>query len=99
MIDVLHHIPKKNQVDFLKQLVGKMKVGSEFILKDIRKESILSYWNKIHDLLLAGEIGNEMNSLKLKSFFEKDISLSVVSYTKRRMLLYPHFTIILRKIK
>src|SRR5690554_7157609 len=39
MIDVLHHIPKKNQLEFLKQLVGKMKVGSEFILKDIKKES------------------------------------------------------------
>lgn len=97
MIDVLHHIPKEKQFVFLKQLVDKMKVGSELILKDIKSESILSYWNKIHDLLLAGEIGHELNSKKLKTFFENELKIQVKSYTSRRMLLYPHFTLILKK--
>lgn len=97
MIDVLHHIPKDKQFVFLKQLVDQMRSGSELILKDIQGESILSLWNKIHDLLLAGEIGHELNSKKLKVFFEDELKMQVKSYTSRRMLLYPHFTLILKK--
>lgn len=97
MIDVLHHIPKDKQFDFLTQLVSLMHSGSELILKDIKGESILSYWNKIHDLLLAGEIGHELNSSMLKSFFKDELKMQVKSFTSRRMLLYPHFTLILKK--
>ncbi|MAC96307.1 MAG: hypothetical protein CMC96_12505 [Flavobacteriales bacterium] len=98
MIDVLHHIPKGKQFAFLEQLVDKISVGSCLIIKDIKRESVLSYWNKVHDLMLAGEIGNELNSKKLKNYMEERLSLKLLSYTSRRMLLYPHFTLIFEKL-
>lgn len=98
MIDVLHHIPKGKQFAFLEQLVDKMSKSSELIIKDIKGESVLSYWNKIHDLMLAGEIGNELNSKKLKNYLEESLPLKLVSSSSRRMLLYPHFTLIFKKV-
>ena len=35
LIDVLHHIPVKNQIPFLKEIHSKMGIGSKLILKDI----------------------------------------------------------------
>jgi len=99
MIDVLHHIPKEKQYSFLENLVQKMKLGSTLIFKDIRGESILSYWNKFHDLLLAGEIGNELKTNDVKHFFVDKLTLKLVKSNNRRMLLYPHFTLILKKVK
>lgn len=98
MIDVFHHIPKTEQRLFLKNLVELMKPGATLIFKDIQKESFLVYWNKIHDLLLAGEIGNEPNSMKIRNYFVSDLGLKLILNTKKRMLLYPHFTLILKKI-
>lgn len=97
MIDVLHHIPSKLQNDFLRQMINKMKVGATLIFKDIKKESPLSYWNKVHDLILSGEIGNEVNSKKLEHFFTEELGLDLLARTEKRMFLYPHFTLVLKK--
>lgn len=99
MIDVLHHIPKKEQLSFLKTLFNTMKVGSTLILKDIKGESILSHWNKFHDLLLSGEVGHEMNSKELEKFFIDNLELQLIKREERRMLLYPHFTLVVKKTK
>ena len=98
MIDVFHHIPKAAQLDFLTQLFEKMKKGATLVFKDIEGASIFKYWNKIHDLLLAGEIGNEISSRKLKSFLDPIDQIEVVDFNKRQMFLYPHFTYLIKKV-
>ena len=96
MIDVGHHVPKKLQVDFFKQLYQKMKPGSTLIYKDINADSPLVYANKFHDLLLASQIGNEM-SLKTTLNLFNTIGFEIIKNSSQRMFWYPHFTIITKK--
>jgi len=96
LIDVLHHIPTKHQIAFLKNVYEKMSVGSKLIIKDIDKRNPLHYWNKIHDIIFSGEIGNEPNSLQLQQEL-KAIGFEIITKSYRTMLLYPHFTLICKK--
>nr|WKN36369.1 class I SAM-dependent methyltransferase [Tunicatimonas sp. TK19036] len=96
MIDVLHHIPKANQLAFLTNIYKQMSAGSQFILKDIDAGNLLVFFNKMHDLLFAREIGNEMS---LKNVLEvlKAIGFKVKSTVKNTLYVYPHYTIIAEK--
>lgn len=98
MIDVFHHIPKNQQMDFLNQLIDKMGKNATLVFKDIEGGSIFKYWNKIHDMLLAGEVGNEVPSEDLVSFFKQKKEVEIIDIRHRQMLLYPHFTISVKKI-
>jgi 2-polyprenyl-3-methyl-5-hydroxy-6-metoxy-1,4-benzoquinol methylase len=97
MIDVYHHIPPDQQKLFLTNLFSKMAPGSFLIFKDIEGASVLSYWNKVHDLLLSGEIGNEPKSKELLSFVAQHKDMELLRFNKRRMILYPHFTAVFKK--
>lgn len=96
LIDVLHHIPKKNQLDFLKEIYSKMSKGSVLILKDIDDESLLVYFNKIHDFIFSGEIGFELKSTVAKKLTE-EIGFEIMDSFSKRMFVYPHYFLILRK--
>jgi 2-polyprenyl-3-methyl-5-hydroxy-6-metoxy-1,4-benzoquinol methylase len=96
MIDVYHHIPPSLQVSFMKQLYAKMKPGAILIFKDINKANPLVVMNKLHDLLLSKEIGNEI-SMNTALNLLKEIGFSINSTAKKTMLVYPHFTIIAQK--
>ncbi len=96
MIDVLHHLPSKTQGLFLENIYHAMQPGAKLVLKDIDAASMLVYCNKLHDLILAKEIGNEISVDGAKAITEK-IGFRVESLTYRRMLWYPHFTLLLRK--
>lgn len=94
--DVLHHIPKANQINFIRDIYKKMSKGSTFILKDINASSPLVYFNKLHDIIFSGEIGKEMPYKKaLKALGE--IGFKIITTEKRNILLYPHYTIICKK--
>ena len=96
LIDVFHHIPKQIQVSFFDQLYKKMKEGSMLVFKDIDGSSPLVYVNKLHDMLLAGEIGNEWSAKKAAEMLRNcGFECSEISY--RRMLVYPHYTILAKK--
>jgi len=82
--DVLHHVPKPAQQRFVADLIGKMKSGARLILKDINGGSILVYCNKMHDMLFAGEIGNELPWKKAQSWLEQN-NLEILEFTKKRM--------------
>jgi len=97
MIDVFHHIPPRQQNEFLIQLFKKMGKGSFLIFKDIDGSSLLSYWNKFHDLLLSGDMGNEPTIPALKELIHDDAKMVIKQFYKRRMFLYPHFTLVLQK--
>jgi 2-polyprenyl-3-methyl-5-hydroxy-6-metoxy-1,4-benzoquinol methylase len=94
--DVLHHVPRKNQEQFLSDLISKMKKGASLIIKDIDQSSMLVYCNKIHDLVFAGEIGNEL-SLSSTMVLLKRKDLQILDYQKKRMYVYPHYTIKAKK--
>lgn len=97
LVDVLHHVPVTQQWDFMKSICELMKKDAVLIVKDIEGDSILKYWNKIHDLLLASEIGNEISSTKLSAHLKDSCGMSIEKTYSKRMLLYPHYTIIAKK--
>ncbi len=97
LIDVLHHVPKQDQVTFLQEIYNKMAPGTKLVLKDIDAgQPILTSFNKLHDFVCAGEIGNEMVAETAEQELKK-IGFITSSLTKKRMLVYPHYTIICQK--
>jgi len=96
LIDVLHHIPKKKQIPFLKNLSLAMKPGSRMVLKDINAASPFVFFNKLHDLVFALEIGNEIRMEAAKKILE-DNGLEIIEQHKRTMYVYPHYTIVAKK--
>jgi len=94
--DVLHHIPENVQIDFLKNIYAAMSPGAIFILKDINASTPLVYFNKLHDLIFAGEIGKELKyEVALASL--QDIGFEIIKTDKRNIAVYPHYTIICKK--
>jgi SAM-dependent methyltransferase len=96
LIDVLHHVPKKSQEDFIKALALTMKQGAKLILKDINARSSLVYFNKLHDLIFAREIGNEISIGKAIQLLKAN-GLTIMEQEKRIMYVYPHYTIVAKK--
>jgi len=96
LIDVLHHVPKNNQEAFLKDLANIMKPGARLVLKDINAASPLVYCNKLHDLIFAREIGNEMSMESAKNLLVAN-GLNIIEQSKRTMYVYPHYTLVAQK--
>ncbi len=96
LIDVLHHVPKKNQEDFIRNLSIILKPGARLVLKDINAASPLLYFNKLHDMIFAGEIGNEMSMETATNLLIKN-GLDIIEQEKRTMYVYPHYTIVAKK--
>lgn len=96
LIDVLHHVPKKFQENFIRDLAASLKPGARLILKDIDASNPLVYVNKLHDLIFAREIGNEISFQKATSLLTKN-GLKIMKAEKRIMYVYPHYTIVAQK--
>ena len=95
--DVFHHVPKKLQIRFLETIYNSLSKGSVFVLKDINKSSPLVYFNKLHDIIFAGEIGNEMK-YNDAYYLLKNLGFEIVSTHKERIFLYPHYIITCKKV-
>jgi 2-polyprenyl-3-methyl-5-hydroxy-6-metoxy-1,4-benzoquinol methylase len=96
LVDVLHHVPRKFQESFLKNIYEKMSKGSVLLLKDINAASPLVIFNKIHDAVFSREIGNE-RSLADVSAIARRIGFTIESVKTKRLYVYPHYLIRLRK--
>ncbi len=96
MVDVLHHIPPAMQWSTLAELHHSMKPGALLILKDIDRASPLVLFNKLHDLLLAGEIGFERSADAAASELAR-LQFEVTAKSHRRLWWYPHYTIVARR--
>lgn len=96
LIDVLHHVPKANQQQFLVNLAATMKNGARLVIKDINAAHMLVYFNKVHDLIFAGELGNELTAEHVQGIL-KGNGLEIADLKKRIMYVYPHYTIVARK--
>ncbi len=96
MIDVFHHIPPAIQEAFISQLYTKMNAGSVLVFKDIDAASPFVYFNKMHDLILSSDMGNEYSASRMKGLLEKTgFSCSEIYY--KQTFWYPHFYIIAKK--
>ncbi len=96
LVDVLHHVPQKKQVDFLKNLSKKIKPGARLVLKDIDRASPFVIFNKLHDLIFSGEIGNEISADSALNLL-KENGFDIVEQEKRLMYVYPHYTLVAQK--
>jgi len=96
LIDVFHHLPIKDRQKFIQDLVRIMKPGCRLIFKDIDASSPLVYVNKLHDILFAREIGNEISFSEAKSLLS-DNGLQIIEQEKRTIYVYPHYTIVAKK--
>ncbi|MEJ7735781.1 MAG: methyltransferase domain-containing protein [Chitinophagaceae bacterium] len=96
LIDVLHHVPKPNQQQFLISLATRIKRGAKLVIKDINAANMLVYFNKMHDLIFAGEIGNELPAEHVQDVLKSN-GLEIADLKKRIMYVYPHYTIVATK--
>ena len=96
MIDVFHHIPPAQQIEFMKQLQQKMKPGAVLIFKDIDAGSPLVVCNKMHDMVFAGEIGKEISFTKAKEMLAK-AGFKINNSFKKTVFVYAHYFVICQK--
>lgn len=96
MIDVYHHIPKDYQVQFMKNVYAKMKIGSKLVFKDINAGHPFVYFNKLHDIVFAGEIGNEISADTAKKILS-ECGFKIVEEYKKTSFVYPHYFTICQK--
>lgn len=96
LIDVLHHVPKQFQESFIENLAQRLKPGARLVLKDINASSPLVYVNKLHDLIFAREIGNEIKMDNARKLLEAS-GLTIIEESKRTMYVYPHYTLVAKK--
>ena len=96
LIDVVHHVPVAQQEQFIANLCSLMKPGARLVFKDIDASSLLVYCNKMHDLIFAGEMGNEMKMEKAKSLLAEN-GMAIIEQKKQRMYVYPHYTLVAQK--
>lgn len=96
LIDVIHHVPQPQQIDFLKEIYAKMSVGSTLVFKDINGAHPFVYFNKLHDIVFAGEIGKEMKYLPTKKILE-DIGFKIKEHYTKTIFVYPHYFLICEK--
>ena len=97
MNDVFHHIPEHEQISFINQLYQKMEHGSSLLFKDIdADDKFFLIFNKMHDLVLSKELGNEI-SLKKCLQILKGAGFEVKKHKKTRMLLYSHYLVVAEK--
>jgi 2-polyprenyl-3-methyl-5-hydroxy-6-metoxy-1,4-benzoquinol methylase len=96
MIDVYHHMPKDVRGDFMRQLHSKMKDGARLMLKDIDAASLLIPFNRLHDLVFAGEPGHEISRTTAAELLSS-LGFSILESRRKRVLVYPHYFILARK--
>jgi SAM-dependent methyltransferase len=96
LIDVIHHVPPKQQMDFIKEIYNKMSIGATLVFKDMNASHPFVLFNKIHDLIFAGEIGNELKPSRVK---EELLSLGfkINEESKKTIFVYPHYFFICKK--
>jgi SAM-dependent methyltransferase len=96
MVDVLHHVPRLKQEQFIQGLFSIMKPGAQLILKDINGGSPLVVFNKIHDLVFSREIGCELSMNSAEAMVQKS-GFTILSKFTKRTLVYPHYFLVLEK--
>ena len=96
MVDVFHHIPVKNQHAFVGNLYKCMAAGTRFLIKDIDRNSLFVYANRLHDIVIAGKAGHEMSRKDMRSLL-KENGFKILDEGKKLSFWYPHYWFVLEK--
>ena len=97
LVDVLHHIPKKQHEPFLSNLLAQIRSGTVVIIKDIdASQPFWCFFNKMHDLLLSTQLTHERGAAELRSSMER-LGYKVQQMMQQRVYVYPHFTLVCTK--
>jgi 2-polyprenyl-3-methyl-5-hydroxy-6-metoxy-1,4-benzoquinol methylase len=97
LIDVLHHVPLPARDAFLARIWEAMAPGATLVLKDIDAANrLLCACNKLHDLVLSGEVGHEIEAAAAGRALAR-LGFRIDGATKRRVLWYPHYTVVATK--
>ena len=96
LIDVLHHIPRAEQADYVRLLGQNMQPGAQLIFKDINAGRISVLWNRLHDALFAGN-GFQEISLAQAMNLVSSAGLKILDAYEIQRLWYPHYFIIAQK--
>lgn len=96
--DVLHHV--KSKEEFLAFWLKKLAPGGLALVKDMGKDNPLcKYWNRFHDKLLSGDTICETTPEEIAVWLEKrgGGAFKILGQGRRRILLYDHYWLLLRK--
>ena len=97
LIDVLHHVPYKEQVILLEKIIKNMAKGNLLIIKEIDKMPLSKYfWNWIHDKIMTLNDKLYFRDQKWFGNFFHKIRLSA-KILRCENLFYPHFIIVVKK--
>lgn len=97
LIDVLHHLRPSQQIQFLSNLFSLLKPGAKLIIKDIdAEERFWCIFNKLHDIVVSRELSHEMGAHQVESAL-REIGFRTHGITKKRLYVYPHFSIVSEK--
>lgn len=98
LIDVLHHVPWHQQRPMLESILSLMKRGAKLVIKDIDAgERMWCLFNKIHDLIVAGELPREVRAEDLREQL-RTIGFLIRDFSTQRLYVYPHFIIVCEKL-
>jgi SAM-dependent methyltransferase len=96
MNDVFHHVPPNEQSTMIASIFKNMKSGSRLIMKDINKAHPFVIFNKLHDLVFAGEIGKETSFRNMKKILS-DQGFQIKEAFTQTIFVYPHYLIVAEK--
>ena len=96
MNDVYHHVPQQGQRQMLRAIYNGMQVGARLIMKDINAKHPFVYFNKLHDLVFAGEIGKETGFENMKKMLTES-GFKIEEAFTQTIFVYPHYLIVARK--
>ena len=90
MIDVIHHVPKPIQTEFVEAALARVKPGGKFVYKDMADSPLHLAWaNRLHDLVLAKQWINYLPIERLTEICEAN-GFGLVEHSDVQTLWYGH---------
>lgn len=98
LIDVMHHIQKKNQQKIIEQMINNLNDNSILIYKDISSSNMIkSFINFIHDLIFSFQIINYYNIDKIERYVKNKTKVKIEKKFIIKKFWYDHEFLILKK--
>lgn len=95
-VDVLHHIPRREQRDFIGKLAGVGK-RSRIVFKDVSPKPFWkAFANVLHDLMLARQWIYCRSDEQVRKWFEEE-EFSIIEHRRLDVLWYSHYLLVAEK--
>lgn len=96
-LDVLHHVPRPYQHDFVRSLCKAVPQQGYLIIKDmVTKPRWRAAANQMHDLIMARQIINHVAADTVESWANAE-GLTTTFRNQTHMLWYGHWTLVLQR--